>query len=316
LGFAQAIEEAGVVELDVERRTVSVDEPFSMKFDDREIILLGGGGLKVTFGVDYPHHVLSTQFISIELTPDVFLKEIAPARTYVFQNDLDEIMAKGLAKGGSYDNAVVIGDDGVVNGPLRFPNEPVRHKVLDLLGDIALVGKRVQGHIIAIKTGHPHHVAFAKELKKTHGGDEFDIHDILRYMPHRYPFLLVDRILSLSADFVVGVKNVTMNEPFFQGHFPDDPIMPGVLIVEAMAQVGGFMLLKHVRDSEDIDKLVYFSGIDDVRFKRPVRPGDRLRIEVRMVRFGGRIAKMEGVAKVGGEVAAKAVMTAAIVDKP
>ncbi|RKY98734.1 MAG: 3-hydroxyacyl-[acyl-carrier-protein] dehydratase FabZ [Candidatus Hydrothermota bacterium] len=140
------------------------------------------------------------------------------------------------------------------------------------------------------------------------------MHDVLNIMPHRYPFLLVDRIVSLSEDYVVGIKNVTYNEPFFQGHFPDDPIMPGVLIVEAMAQVGGFLLLHRVEDKEN--KLLYFSGIDDVRFKRPVRPGDRIRFELRLIRFGGRIAKMAGVAKVGGEIAVSATLTAAIVEKP
>ncbi len=316
LGFAEAIRDAGVVELDAEREFISVDEPFSMRFDDKELILLKDDGLRVSFGVDYPHPVVSTQFISIEIEPDVFLKEIAPARTYVFKKDIEQIMAEGLAKGGSYENAVVIGDDGIVNGPLRFVNEPVRHKVLDLLGDLALVGKRISGHLIAIKTGHPHHVEFARELRKLYGGETYDIHSVLKYMPHRYPFLLVDRIVSLGKDLVVGIKNVTINEPFFQGHFPDDPIMPGVLIVESMAQVGGFLLLKRVNVDESADKLVYFSGIDNVRFKRPVRPGDRLRIEVRMLRFGGRIARMEGVAKVGSEIACKATMSAAIVDKP
>ena len=314
LGFAEAIESVGILELEAEAPVISPDEPFRMSFDDREIILLPSKELKVSFGVDYPHPVLSTQFISIPINQETILKEISPARTYVFKADLEEIWAKGLAKGGSLENAIVIDDKGYINGPLRFPNEPVRHKVLDLLGDLALVGKRIEGHIIAIKTGHKHHIEFVKHLKNALGGDAFSIHDVLNIMPHRYPFLLVDRIVSLSEDYVVGIKNVTYNEPFFQGHFPDDPIMPGVLIVEAMAQVGGFLLLHRVEDKEN--KLLYFSGIDDVRFKRPVRPGDRIRFELRLIRFGGRIAKMAGVAKVGGEIAVSATLTAAIVEKP
>ncbi len=316
-GFVEPIRQAGIVELDADAEPISVDEPFSMSFEDgKELIILPGKGLKVSFGIEYPHRVVNSQFISLKIDPDTFSKEIAPARTYVFESDLEGIMADGLAKGGSYDNAIVIGEKGIINGELRFPNEPVRHKVLDLMGDMALVGRRLEGHIIAIKTGHPHHTAFAAELRKRFGGDTMDIHTILNIMPHRYPFLLVDRILSLRKDFVVGVKNVTMNEPYFQGHFPGDPIMPGVLIVEAMAQVGGFMLLKHVENVGGGEKLLYFSGIDDVRFKRPVRPGDRLRIEVKLLRFGGRIARMQGVAMVGSELAAKATMSAAIVDKP
>jgi beta-hydroxyacyl-ACP dehydratase FabZ len=174
------------------------------------------------------------------------------------------------------------------------------------------LGHRLNARIWAQKTGHKHHIEFVKVIKDHLNTDFFDIYDILKWMPHRYPFLLIDRIVRLDEEEVVGYKNVTFNEPFFTGHFPGNPVMPGVLVLEAMAQVGGFLLLKRVKNGEN--KLLYFSGADKVRFRRPVRPGDRVVFKVRLIRFGGRNAIMSGEATVDGEPTASATMMASLVE--
>jgi len=314
LPIVKEIEKTGIVEQDVEREILVPEKPVLYQEGGVTITLLPlQGKLRVSYGIDYPDKGFAPQYISLDITPEVYSREIAPARTYVFYDDLEAIRERGLAKGGTEDNAIVFREGKIINGPLRFPDEPVRHKVLDLLGDLALVGKRVEGHVVADRAGHAHHIAFARKLQKSLAPPAFDIMDILSFMPHRYPFLLVDRILEVEENRAVGLKNVTINEPFFQGHFPGDPIMPGVLIVEAMAQVGGVLLLSRVEDREN--KLLYFSGIDEVKFRRPVRPGDQIIFEVELLRFKGRMARMRGEARVDGQVAASAVMMAAIVER-
>jgi len=212
--------------------------------------------------------------------------------------------------------------------PLRFYNEPVRHKAVDLLGDLALIGAPVKGHILAARSGHAANVALARKMRtlyrkrqirkrfdvKRYGDYVLDINAILKLMPHRYPFLLIDRIIDIVPDkSVIALKNVTINEPFFQGHFPGHPIMPGVLIVEAMAQAGGFLLLNTVEEPEK--KVVYFMGIDGVRFRKPVMPGDQLRFELKMISFRRSTCKMTGEAYVGDTLVCQAEMMAAVVDR-
>lgn len=223
--------------------------------------------------------------------------------------------------------------------PLRFPDEFVRHKILDLCGDLAILGQPLRAHVIAVRAGHASHVAFVQRLAKVLSrstqptswvrepltnankpephdpkteGYVFDIRDILRIMPHRYPFLLVDRIIEMTPERVVGIKNVSINEPYFQGHFPGQPIMPGVLLVEAMAQVGGVMLLNTVDDPEG--KLVYFIGIDKARFRHAVTPGDQVRFVLEPKRLSGRITKMHGAAYVGDRLVAEADLMSSIVE--
>ncbi len=314
--FAKAIYKTGVTEQDAPPRFIRLAEPFIKDFGGEKLIAHPDKSFKISFAIDYNDKVIGRQFRSYEITPEIFLKEIAPAKTYVYEKDVKKLLESGYSKGGSLENAIVITDEGIKNPEIMtFEDEPVRHKILDLMGDLALLGNgRIMFSVYAEKTGHRHHVAFVKELKKfLIGGDPLTIDEILKFVPHRYPFLLIDRILSLEDDRVVAIKNVTYNEPFFVGHFPVEPVMPGVLIIEAIAQAGGFMLLSHIEDREN--KLVFFAGIDNARFRRPVKPGDRLVIEAILTKKRGSIVKFRGVARVDGQVVAEAELMASIVKR-
>ncbi|MGD8727300.1 MAG: 3-hydroxyacyl-ACP dehydratase FabZ, partial [Gemmatimonadales bacterium] len=224
---------------------------------------------------------------------------------------------RGLIQGASPDNVLVLTADGLSSGALRWPDEFVRHKAVDLLGDLTLLAGRLEADITAFRPSHAGNVALARVLQRvTHRTAPaiMGIQEILGVLPHRYPFLLVDRIVEVEAGKrIVGIKNVTMNEPHFTGHFPDHPVMPGVLIIEAMAQAGGLLLLDQVEDSEG--KIVYFMSIDGVKFRKPVVPGDQLRLELEMVKFRGKTCRMKGVAYVDGQPVSEAEMMAAIVDR-
>lgn len=323
--FVALLQQAGVVEQPEERVPLVIRHPVVYQSGDVQIVGLPGEGLRLSFTLQFDNPILGTQHRTCEITPASFLREIAPARTFVLYRDVEELRARGLIQGGSLQNAVVVKDDGLLNQePLRFPDEPVRHKILDLLGDLSLLGRPVQGQIHAIRSGHAHNLRFVQQLEREHApGTElesmldqvhFDITEIERIMPHRYPLLLVDRILFLrDRQRVVGLKNVTVNEPFFVGHFPGHPIMPAVLIIEAMAQVGGVLLLTTVE--EPSSKLVYFMGIDNARFRRPVRPGDQLLFDLQLVRLKSRSCQMTGRAYVRGQLVAEADLLSSIVDR-
>ncbi len=317
LPFAKALLEAGVTEQKAQKDYHFIEHPVSFAEGDIQVIAMPSDTFSISFTVNYPNSFIGSQHVYLPVTPDTFVNEMAPARTYCFEKDVEKLRGKGLIKGGSLENAIVVSEKGILNkDPLRFPDEFVRHKVIDFLGDFALLGVPAHLRIVSIKSGHRTNVKFLQLLKKSLRSREtscFDILRILDIMPHRYPFLLVDRIVKLQRGHVVGIKNVTINEPFFQGHFPGHPIMPGVLIVEAMAQVGGFLLL-HSVDQPD-NKLVYFLGIDEVKFRKPVRPGDQLRFELKTLKFRGMICKMEGHAYVEGNVVCEAKLLAKIVEK-
>lgn len=324
--YVEVLQKAGTKNIaGTKRKVLEIAEPVSVSTLSADLTVVPHDGLKISFTIDYDHPVLGAQFASFEITPEVFIEEIAPARTFCFYSDVKSLQNKGLIKGGTLDNAVVIGEEGIMNPePLRFKDEFVRHKILDLLGDLSLLGARLEGHVISAKSGHASNVKLIKEIRSKYrprkkGKDlsqtrKWDVGDIMSLMPHRYPFLLVDRVLEIEPDKrIVGLKNVTINEHFFQGHFPGEPIMPGVLVIEAMGQVGGLMLFNSVDNPEKW--LVYFAGLDKVRFRNPVVPGDQVVFELQMVRHRGTTCRMKGVARVGDKVAAEAELLAMLVEK-
>jgi UDP-3-O-[3-hydroxymyristoyl] N-acetylglucosamine deacetylase/3-hydroxyacyl-[acyl-carrier-protein] dehydratase len=323
--FVEALQKVGFENQGVPARFLKITTPVSYREDGIELFAVPYDGFKISFTIEYKNPHIGVQYASFDLSPDLFVREIAPARTFVLWSDVELLKADGLIKGGSLDNAIAVDADGIVNKvPLRFTNEFVRHKILDLLGDLTLVGAPIEGHIIAVRSGHRYNLKFAKLLADARARQEksavtveqgyWDINVIQKIMPHRYPFLLVDRILSLEdKKRVVGIKNVTINEPFFMGHFPGHPIMPAVLIIEAMAQVGGILLLSSVDTPEKY--LVYFIGIDNAKFRKPVVPGDQVRFELEMLSLRKRFCKMKGTAYVDGQIVAEAELLSSIIER-
>jgi UDP-3-O-[3-hydroxymyristoyl] N-acetylglucosamine deacetylase/3-hydroxyacyl-[acyl-carrier-protein] dehydratase len=273
-------------------------------------------GLSLDVTIEFPHPLIGVQHIACMVTAESFTHELASARTFGFTHEVDALRAKGLIQGASTANAVVLDASGVLDTTLRWPDEFVRHKALDCVGDLVLAGARVRAHIVAHKPSHRGTVALVRALVQ-HAVREpavYTVEDIMQVLPHRYPFLLVDRILEIEeGKRIVGLKNVTINEPFFQGHFPGHPIMPGVLIIESMAQVGGMLLMRSIADPSS--KVVYFLSLDNVKFRRPVKPGDQLRIEMEVLQTRGMMCKMRGVATVDGQVVTEADMAAMVRDR-
>jgi UDP-3-O-[3-hydroxymyristoyl] N-acetylglucosamine deacetylase/3-hydroxyacyl-[acyl-carrier-protein] dehydratase len=305
-----------------EPAVLSVQAPFTVTEGDSSYVVAPARALRLTVTIEWPHPLIGRQAGTYDVTPEVFAKELAPARTFGFTSEVAELQAKGLIKGASAANAIVLDDRGIANGgKLRWPDEFVRHKAADILGDLALTGARIHAHVVATRPSHGGNIALARALaragKRTGGsGPAMDISRIMDYLPHRYPFLLVDRILEVEGNKrIVGLKNVTINEPFFQGHFPGHPIMPGVLIIEAMAQVGGMLLMSHFEGQNIDDKVVYFMSLDNVKFRRPVVPGDQIRFELEMLQFRGKTCKMKGAGYVDGQVVAEAEMMAMVADR-
>jgi UDP-3-O-[3-hydroxymyristoyl] N-acetylglucosamine deacetylase/3-hydroxyacyl-[acyl-carrier-protein] dehydratase len=332
--FLELLKKAGIEKQDAEREYMELDEAisFSSPADNVDIVIVPSDSLKITFMVDYKQKALGTEYTWMP-SLKVFERDFASARTFCFLHEILYLKEAGLIKGGSLQNALVVADpdtskeeldklkkifnykdeieitnQGLINNtPLRYYNEFVRHKVVDLLGDIALLGVPIKGHILAARSGHKTNVELVKKLRGIHKKQElqkiyqkkktkdvvFDINAIQKILPHRYPFLLVDKIIEFDAgESIVGMKNVTINEPFFQGHFPNHPIMPGVLIVEAMAQTGGIMLLNALENPQDY--VAYFASINNVKFRSPVQPGDTLRFELKVISMKRGLAKMHG----------------------
>lgn len=306
LPFVDLIQKAGVVEQELPRQFFKIDEPFWIEEEDKRLIALPYSGLKITYTVDFPDSSIKSQFAEFTINKEVFIQEIAPSRTFGFMEEIEELRKKDLIKGGSLENAVVIDKNGILNKEgLRFPNEPVRHKILDLLGDLYLLGEPIQAHIIAVKSGHLFNVKLIKKLEELRSKKRtvLNINDIERVLPHRYPFLLVDRILEQGEREIVGLKNITVNEPYFVGHFPGHPVVPAALIIEAMAQVAGVYLLS---ESKNRGKLAYFAGIDKARFRKPVVPGDQLITRVKVLNLRSSTGKVQAASSVDGKIVAEA----------
>src|SRR5256885_2719135 len=309
-GSAQAyvdlIRKAGVTAQEEPRKFFDVRETTHVESKTGALlVLLPDDKFRISCTQAGPNNQFS-QFYSMEVTPPLFEREIAPARTFVYYEDVKPLMDKNLIKGGSLENAIVVRGDAVLSKePLRFADEFVRHKILDIIGDLALVGRRIRGHVIAVKPGHAANAELARAIAKEQsrrdalagprvvpkGDGGLDSEEIMKILPHRYPFLMVDRIISFdeSGTKCVGVKSVTINEPFFQGHFPGHPVMPGVMQVEAMAQVASLLLFRLAKTSSRIG---YFMSADDVKFRKPVMPGDTMLIHAELTKARGeRLAK-------------------------
>jgi UDP-3-O-[3-hydroxymyristoyl] N-acetylglucosamine deacetylase / 3-hydroxyacyl-[acyl-carrier-protein] dehydratase len=319
--FVELLRAAGAVEQEgAAVRRLAPKEPFTLRDGDAEYVVTPSDGYDVSATINFDHPLIGRQFASFRITPEAFATEVAPARTFGFTREVDALRARGLAQGGTPQNAVVLTDAGLLEGTkLRFADEFARHKILDIVGDLALLGAPVSAHVVATRPSHRGNVALARELRSraTRQGPArpiLSIEQILQYLPHRYPFLLVDRVIEFEErKRIVGLKNVTINEPFFIGHFPGHPIMPGVLIIEAMAQVGGLLVMEAIEDPAD--KIVYFMSLDNVKWRRPVTPGDQIRFEVDIVQIRGQTARMKGLGIVDGQVVAEAEMMARIVDR-
>ncbi len=316
--YAGALSASGIVDQDAEAKVLNLHGPVSSgSAGDSFYVATPSDGLTVSGAIDFDHPAIGRQYASFLIDPESFAAEIGPARTFGFVGDWDALRERGLALGANLENTVVLDDDEVLTDPLRFADEFVRHKIGDVIGDLALLGRRLQAHVVAERPSHQGNVALARAIdvqtRRNGRAPVADIGRIMEYLPHRYPMLLVDRIVSFeSGRRVVGIKNVTINEPFFQGHYPGHPIMPGVLIVEAMAQVGGLLMMDQVEDPSS--KVVYFMSVDNVKWRKPVTPGDTLVFELEMVQFRRQICKMRGEAFVDGKRVAEADLMAQIVD--
>jgi UDP-3-O-[3-hydroxymyristoyl] N-acetylglucosamine deacetylase/3-hydroxyacyl-[acyl-carrier-protein] dehydratase len=314
--YLEGLRAAGVKDQDRPVDPLRVSVPLEIREGGARLRIEPSDHLVLDVTVAFPYPGLENQRVVFEWADGAFERELAPARTFCFEEEVEGLRAQGLIRGGSLDCALVVGKKGVLNGPLRFENEFARHKALDLMGDLMLLNRPLQGRVIVERSGHRYNVRLAKAIRDAarnpKGGAMLDIEEIQKVLPHRYPFLFVDRILELDpGKRAVGIKNVTFDEPFFQGHFPGHPIMPGVLILEAMAQVGGLALLKG-RDGGS--NMMYFAAADNVRFRRPVKPGDQLRLEVEIISSRGKLVKAAGKAWVDGQIASEAEITCVLVD--
>ncbi len=344
--FCKIIQAAGLAAQDEKREAFTPTEPIELKMGETVMTLFPAAGFKITC-TSADKNGRFTQFFSTEVTPKTWEKELAHARTFCFFEEIEFLIKNGLIKGGSLENAIVIRDDAVLTTePLRYPEEFVRHKMLDIVGDLSLTGRPIHGHVIAVRPSHAANCEFARlivaqmnkplraaqafgpppvtetkaetpkpskaeaeknaMIEQLAGGGSLNTEQVMQILPHRYPFLMVDGVSKMEGNRITAFKNVTINEPYFQGHFPGHPIMPGVLQLEAVAQVAGILML---RRAENLGQLAYFMSAEEVKWRKPVRPGDVLVIEVELTKSRGKIGKARGICKVRDEVVSEADVT-------
>ncbi len=325
--FVNLVQQAEPVEQDAERRYFVLEEPISVTRGSSSLIALPYDGFRITC-TSADDRGIHTQHLSLDIDPETYIAQIGPARTFTIYEDIEELLNLGKIKGGSLDSAIVIKGDKILSKePLRFTDEFVRHKMLDIIGDIVLAGMPIKAHIVAVRPGHALNAELSKVLRqkileKAKGAGpskakkaaapvvshetSMDIRRVLDLLPHRYPFVMIDRVLEVvSEDELVALKNVTINEPYFQGHYPGRPVMPGVLQIEAMAQAAGVLLLRRLEVGQSI--IAFFMSVDKVKFRQAVEPGDALHIRVKIKKIrGNKIATADGECRVGDKVVSNA----------
>jgi len=358
--FARLIRDAGMVAQTETVEPFKVTAPLELTVGETQMAVFPHNGFKITC-TSSDRGGRFTQFFSVEITPETWDKEISHARTFCFYEEIEFLIRNGLIKGGSLENAIVIRDDAILTTePLRYREEFVRHKILDIIGDLALVGRPIHAHVIAVRPSHHANTELARaliaQMRKpleaaqtfapppspaperspekpaerrnqaantvSHSKDStealirdgatLDIMQVMQVLPHRPPFLMVDRVTRIEGNKITALKQVTIGEPYFEGHFPGHPIMPGVLQLEAIAQVAGILMM---RQAENAGKLAYFMSAEDVKWRKPVRPGDTLVIEVEMTKSRGKIGKARGVCSVNGEAVSEADVTFMLMDR-
>jgi UDP-3-O-[3-hydroxymyristoyl] N-acetylglucosamine deacetylase/3-hydroxyacyl-[acyl-carrier-protein] dehydratase len=324
--FCDALTKAGIREQSAPKRHFLVKETLSVEEEGAVLAVLPSKEFKISYTLDYDHPQLKAQFLELSIDEKVFKEDLVTSRTFCLAEETNGLIKSGLGKGANYNNTLVVGKTGVIKNELRFDDEFVRHKVLDLIGDLYLLGTSIKGHFIAVRSGHALNLKLLNKIKRQRDSyafikaadihskkeGELDIEDIKRILPHREPFLFVDKILSLEkGKRAVGLKRLTRNDYFFKGHFPSRPIMPGVLIIEAMAQVGGVMMLSA---KENLGKLAYFLACDNVKFRKTVLPGDELIMEVNVEKLKSRTGKLKANAFVNGKLVAEADLMFTLVD--
>jgi UDP-3-O-[3-hydroxymyristoyl] N-acetylglucosamine deacetylase/3-hydroxyacyl-[acyl-carrier-protein] dehydratase len=321
--FVDVLTTAGIVDQDRPKGYYALKEPIHVRDGEQSIVALPSNeGLTVSYSLNYENLPFHPQHFTVNVSPETFSREIAPARTWCLSSEVDELLKQGFGKGCTTQNTLIVDGRGVRDNSLRFPDELVRHKILDIVGDLYLAGSHLRAHVVAVRSGHAVNHRLVQEIRrqmeglaptpKRPSGTYLDVREILKILPHRFPFLLIDKVIELdSYKRAVGIKNVTFNEPYFQGHFPAQPIMPGVLQIEAMAQLSGALLM---RKHENQNKVAVLLSIDSCKLRKTVVPGDQLRIEAEALKIKARTAHVYAKCVVEGQLVSEAQMKFMILD--